>query len=115
MMSFTKELLLRVKDEAERMKILTIFRNNLEARSYKLREASALEVGSVAEILKTDMFSNLLLDPYLELLKDSNTEVRKNAIKQMSALATCLDSKVFLDKIYVVLPSLAAEANPVIT
>ena len=41
-MSFTKELLQRCKDEGDRAKILTIFQNSLEARSYKVREAAAL-------------------------------------------------------------------------
>ena len=50
-MSFTKELLQRVTDESDRTKVLDIFRGNLGARSYKLREASALEVGAIAAIL----------------------------------------------------------------
>ena len=115
LMSFTKELLQRVTDEADRTKVLDIFRNNLGARSYKLREASALEVGAIAEILKTEKFCELLIESYLALFKDNYMEVRKNAIKQISALAVCLDQTVFLEKIFTFLSPLAAETNPVIT
>ena len=83
-MSFTKELLHRCKDEGDRAKILTIFQNSLEARSYKVREAAALEVGAVATILGDAEFLRLLLEPYVELLKDNNSEVKKNAISQMT-------------------------------
>ena len=114
-MSFTKELLQRVTDESDRTKVLDIFRGNLGARSYKLREASALEVGAIAAILQTAKFCELLLEPYLALFKDNYMEVRKNAIKQISALATCLEQSVFLEKIFTFLAPLAAETNPVIT
>ena len=115
LMSFTKELLQRVTDESDRTKVLDIFRGNLGARSYKLREASALEVGAIAAILQTAKFCELLLEPYLALFKDNYMEVRKNAIKQISALAACLEQSVFLEKIFTFLAPLAAETNPVIT
>lgn len=110
-MSFTKELLQRCKDEGDRAKILTIFQNSLEARSYKVREAAALEVGAVATILGDAEFLRLLLEPYVELLKDNNSEVKKNAISQMTPLAKCLAKETFLQKLYQFLPSLATDAN----
>ena len=110
-MSFTQELLQRTKDDSDRTRILTIFQNNLEARSYKVREAAALEVGAIASILGGDAFVSLLLEPYVGLLKDNNVEVRKNAIKQMTPLSKCLEKEVFLQKLYPFLPSLATDTN----
>ena len=86
-MNFTKELLVRVKEEVDRTKVLTLFQNSMESRSYKIREMAALEVGGVASVLGGEIFISQLLETYMSLLKDNNAEVRKNAIKQLTELS----------------------------
>ena len=65
----------------------------------------------MATILGDAEFLRLLLEPYVELLKDNNSEVKKNAISQMTPLAKCLAKETFLQKLYQFLPSLATDAN----
>ena len=86
-----------------------------QAQDAEVGDGTTTVVLLAAEILKTEKFCELLLEPYLALFKDNYMEVRKNAIKQISALAGCLDQSVFLEKIFTFLAPLAAETNPVIT
>lgn len=114
-MNFTKELLVRVKEEADRTKVLTLFQNSMESRSYKIREMAALEVGAVASVLGGEVFINQLLETYMSLLKDNNAEVRKNAIKQLTELSKVIPQEIFLQKLFPFLPTLATDSSPVIT
>lgn len=56
-----------------------------------------------------------LLETYVNLLKDNNTEVRKNAIKQLSDLSKIVSQDIFLQKLFPFLPTLATDSNPMIT
>lgn len=114
-MGFTKELLVRVKEEVDRTKVLTLFQSSMESRSYKIREMAALEVGPVANVLGGEVFMKQLLETYVNLLKDNNTEVRKNAIKQLSDLSKIVSQDIFLQKLFPFLPTLATDSNPMIT
>lgn len=115
LMGFTKELLVRVKEEVDRTKVLTLFQSSMESRSYKIREMAALEVGPVANVLGGEVFMKQLLETYVNLLKDNNTEVRKNAIKQLSDLSKIVSQDIFLQKLFPFLPTLATDSNPMIT
>lgn len=114
-MNFTRELLDRVKEEKGRSKVLTLFQNSMESRSYKIREMAALEVGSVASALGGEVFMSQLLETYMNLLKDNNAEVRKNAIQQLTELSRVIPQDVFLEKLFPFLPTLATDPSPVIT
>lgn len=114
-MSVTKVLLTRCKEESDKKTILTIFQNNLEARSYKIREAAALEIGSLAEILGQESFTSVLLEPFLKLFKDNNVDVKNNAVKQMTALAKCLPKETFTQQVFPHLTSLSSDKTAVIT
>lgn len=115
LMPFTKDLLKRVVDENDRKTVLNIFHNNLEARSYKIREAATLEVTSITEILGSDVFCELLLEPFLKLFKDNNNDVKCTAIKQTPSLAKIIPKDVFAERVYPFLTGLAADRTPVIT
>ncbi|KAK8804943.1 hypothetical protein WA171_006908 [Blastocystis sp. BT1] len=115
LMNFTKELLVRVKEEVDRTKVLTLFQNSMESRSYKIREMAALEVGGVASVLGGEIFISQLLETYMSLLKDNNAEVRKNAIKQLTELSKVIPQEIFLQKLFPFLPTLATDNSPVIT
>lgn len=114
-MSVTKELLTRCKEETDKKTILTIFQNNLEARSYKIREAAALEIGSLASIMGQEAFSTVLLEPFLKLFKDSYVDVKNNAIKQMPALAKCLSKETFTQQVFPFLTTLSSDKTAMIT
>ena len=115
LLSFTKELLQRLKEEADRAKVLALFQNAMESRSYKIREAAALEVGAVAKILGSAAFSQQLLETFVNLLKDNNTEVKKNAIKQLTPLSAVLPREAFLSKLFPFISTLATDTNAAIT
>lgn len=115
LMSFTKELLQRLKEDSDRAKVLSLFQNAMESRSYKIREAAALEVGAVAGILGSAAFSQQLLETFLNLLKDNNAEVKKNAIKQLTPLSKVLPRDAFLSKLFPFVSTLATDTNAAIT
>lgn len=115
LMSFTKDLLKRVVDENDRKTILNIFHNNLEARSYKIREAATLEVASIAEILGSSVFCELLLESFLKLFKDNNNDVKCGAIKQTTLLAKIIPQDVFTDRVFPFLMTLSTDRTPTIT
>lgn len=115
LMSFTKELLQRLKEDSDRAKVLSLFQNAMESRSYKIREAAALEVGAVAGILGSAVFSQQLLETFLNLLKDNNVEVKKNAIKQLTPLSKVLPRDAFLSKLFPFVSTLATDTNAAIT
>ena len=114
-MTVTKELLTRCKEENDKKTILTIFQNNLEARSYKIREAAALEIGSLASIMGQEAFITVLLEPFLKLFKDSYVDVKNNAIKQMTPLAKCLPKETFTQQVFPFLTTLSSDKTAMIT
>ena len=94
-MVFTKDLLARVKEETDRKTVLSIYQSCLEARSYKIREAAADEIGAIATQLGGPVFMDLLSNAYIGLLKDNYADVKNTAIKQLAALAKILAREVF--------------------
>lgn len=109
-----KDLLHRVKEEADHKVMLSIFQSCLEARSYKIREASVLEIGEVAKILGSTAFLELLMTSYLALLKDSYVDVKNNAIKQMTALAKILPRDVFEQQLFPIVSNLLTDKAAVL-
>ena len=95
--------------------MLALFQNAMESRSYKIREAAALEEGAVAKILGSAAFSQQLLETFVNLLKDNNTEVKKNAIKQLTPLSAVLPREAFLSKLFPFISTLATDTNAAIT
>ena len=114
-MSVTKELLTRCKEETDKKTILTIFQNNLEARSYKIREAAALEIGSLASIMGQEAFSTVLLEPFLKLFKDSYVDVQNNALKHMPPLPKSLSKETFTQQVFPFLTTLSSDKTAMIT
>lgn len=110
-MSFTKELLHRCKDEGDRAKILTIFQNSLEARSYKVREAAALEVGAVADHSGRRGVSAPAAGAVRGAAEGQQQRGEEERDQPDDAAAKCLAKESFLQKLYQFLPSLATDAN----
>ena len=114
-MPFTKELLRRVKDEQQRSSIITIYKENLENRSYKLREAAVLEIGEIATLLGEALFNEQFFTLFLKLLKDTMNEVKKAAIQQITSLVPTIPASVFTETLLPNLIALVSEKNQTIS
>ena len=94
---------------------LALTQARIHAMADGIREAAALEVGAVAKILGSAAFSQQLLETFVNLLKDNNTEVKKNAIKQLTPLSAVLPRDAFLSKLFPFISTLATDTNAAIT
>ena len=106
-MSFTPILLSRVKDDSDRTTIITLFRSALEHLSPRVREAACLQVGPVAKVLGSDLFMKELGDVFVRILKDSNMDVLKSAVKQLVILSEVVEKEEFTNKFIEMMPMLA--------
>ena len=113
-MSFTPILLSRVKDESDRLTIIALFKNALELPSYRVREAACQQVGAVAKVLGSDLFVKELGDAFVRILKDTNMDVLKSAVKQLTTLSEVVEKEVFVSKYIEMLPVLAAGNSTIV-
>lgn len=107
-------LLSRTKIDSDRAKVISLFRTAMESRSFHVREAAAMQVGAVATILGEAVFLQELKEVFMTMLKDTYSDVRQNAVKQLVELSKVVERSVFSSQFMDFLPTLAVDTTQIV-
>ncbi|KAK8805542.1 hypothetical protein WA158_002198 [Blastocystis sp. Blastoise] len=104
-------LLLKItRDPTKRENILSVFKNCLVNKSWKLRSKAAEESGPIVCQCEPAEIVKYILTPYTQLLKDHENEVKTQAAKQVAVFYTHTPNAQFISDILPFLRPLSQDA-----